>query len=398
MKTFCHKRLEKGKGAAVRRTARRVHSKQALTLCVKAQAISRLVARHQGGLPGLNPVRLLALMQAAIVRCKLDLTGAVVLTEAGSNAYVVTPVLAALAGATRVYAVVRSTRFGSACAVREQAQQLAVMAGVGDVIRYVSRKTQEIIGQADIVTNSGHVRPIDAQTIGWMKPQAVVPLMYESWELRMGDIDLSSARRRAIAVAGTNERQVAVGVFDFLGVMAVKGLLDAGIAVQGTRILLLCDNAFRAYIRAGLVGCGAVVDCRRDLEKADRCGCRAYDAIVLALHPGRGKTLEQTDARTVATTWPGAVVLHFWGNMDRRAFQVAGVPVWPLHEPRQGHMGVLPSEVGPESIVRLQSGGLKVGEILWRARHSGHSVAEAIACAVQTGFGQRVCLPFRSGG
>ncbi len=29
-------------------------------------------------------------------------------------------------------------------------------------------------------------------------------------------------------------------------------------------------------------------------------------------------------------------------------------------------MGVLPSAVGPEPIVRLQSGGLKVGEVLAR--------------------------------
>ena len=29
-----------------------------------------------------------------------------------------------------------------------------------------------------------------------------------------------------------------------------------------------------------------------------------------------------------------------------------------------GHMGVLPSAVGPEAIVRLQTGGLKVGEVL----------------------------------
>ena len=42
--------------------------------------------------------------------------------------------------------------------------------------------------EADVVTNSGHVRPIDAETVAWMKPTAVVPLMYEAWEL--------AARRR----------------------------------------------------------------------------------------------------------------------------------------------------------------------------------------------------------
>jgi hypothetical protein len=32
-------------------------------------------------------------------------------------------------------------------------------------------------------------------------------------------------------------------------------------------------------------------------------------------------------------------------------------------------MGILPSAVGPEPIVRLQAGGLKVGEVLHRLKH-----------------------------
>jgi len=42
------------------------------------------------------------------------------------------------------------------------------------------------------------------------------------------------------------------------------------------------------------------------------------------------------------------------------------VPVWPPDEPAKGHMAVLPSAIGPEPIVRLQAGGLKVGEVLAR--------------------------------
>src|SRR5690606_1365873 len=57
------------------------------------------------------PRRLVPLMRAAIARCRLDLSGLTVLTEAASGAYVVTPVLAALAGAARVIAVTRTTRY-----------------------------------------------------------------------------------------------------------------------------------------------------------------------------------------------------------------------------------------------------------------------------------------------
>jgi hypothetical protein len=58
--------------------------------------------------------------------------------------------------------------------------------------------------------------------------------------------------------------------------------------------------------------------------------------------------------------------VQYWGDADREALAAAGVPVWPPRPPRAGNMGVLPSAVGPEPIVRLQSGGLKVGEVLAR--------------------------------
>ena len=38
--------------------------------------------------------------------------------------------------------------------------------------------------------------------------------------------------------------------------------------------------------------------------------------------------------------------------------------MWPEKAPKPGHMGILPSALGPEPIIRLQVGGLKVGQLL----------------------------------
>jgi len=231
-------------------------------------------------------------MIAAIERCQLDLAGRVVLTEAATGAYAVTPVLAALAGA-QVYALAAGTRYATPQELAAGTAELARLAGVADQIELIPAKTPGVAGAADIVTNSGQVRPIDAAMVGQLKPSAVIPLMYESWEYRGTDVDLEACRGRGIPVAGTNETHPAVGVFSFLGPMAVKQLHDAGIAVYDSDIVLLCDA-------------------------------------------------------------------------DRAAAAAAGVPVWPPEAPPPGHMGVLPSAVGPEPIVRLQAGGLKVGEVLAR--------------------------------
>lgn len=313
--------------------------------------------------PGLDPRRLVRLMGAAIERCDLELSGLTVLTEAASGAYVVTPVLAAMAGAD-VYALASGTAYASSARIRELTGELARLGNVVDRIQLVDGKDPDIVAAADVVTNSGQVRPVDAETVAHMKPSAVVPLMYESWEYRPTDVDLAACRSRGILVAGTNERHPNVDVFSFLGQMAVMQLHDAGIAVRGSSVLLLCDNAFAPFIMNDLTNAGAdVTEARQLVEDAISSQC---DAVVLAMQPGKTPAFTADDATLLSRRAPGAVLVQYWGDVDRGALAAAGVPVWPLQAPGRGHMGVLPSAVGPEPIVRLQTGGLKVGQVLAR--------------------------------
>jgi hypothetical protein len=314
--------------------------------------------------PGLDPSRLVHLMQQAILRCNLQLQQATVLTEAATGAYIVTPVIAAMAGAENVFALTQSSRYGTVEQVQAQTQQLAEMAGVSQRIQYITEKSQAIIAQADIVTNSGHVRPIDAAMIAAMKPTAVIGLMYETWEFRPDDIDLTACRQHGIPVVGVNERHPAVDVFSFLGIMAVKLLLDAGTAVYSNRILLLCDNPFAAYIERGLVSAGATVDTVKHLTVAAL--DQPYDAILVALQPRSEPVLSAIEATLIAKHWPGALVAQYWGDIERSGFAAHSIPIYPSVEPKPGHMGILPSAVGAEPIIRLQTGGLKAAEIIWR--------------------------------
>jgi hypothetical protein len=313
--------------------------------------------------PGLDARRLVRLMEAAIDRCVLDLSQATVLTEAANGAYVVTPVLAAMAGA-EVYALAETTSYASGSELATLTCGLAGLAGVADRIHLVHEKTAGVVGAADIVTNSGQVRPIDAAMVAQLKPSAAIPLMYESWEYRPADLDLDACRARGIQVAGTNERHPAVDVFSFLGPMAVQELHDAGIAVYGSRIVVLCDNAFAPFLTGYLRSSGAdVVEAARLTRAVLALRC---DAVLLALQPAEDCVLTAPDAALLGTESPGTVLVQYWGDADREALAVAGVPVWPPVAPPPGHMAVLPSAVGPEPIVRLQAGGLKVGQLLAR--------------------------------
>jgi hypothetical protein len=328
--------------------------------------------------PGLDPLRLVGLMKAAIGRLDLELAGRTVLTEAATGAYAVTPVLAALAGAN-VFALANTTRYGSADEIEKATLSLAHLAGVGDRIEFIYEKIPAILGRIDIATNSGQVRPIDKTMISYLKSSCVVPLMYEAWEYRPADIDLDACRSRGIRVAGTNEQHPAVGVFPFLGLLAVQELHDAGIAVHASHIVSLCDNVFAPFIRNSLQNCGAKVSEARQLtQQVLTPDC---DAIVVAMKPGGDPVLTAADAGLICKQAPGAVVVQYWGDVDRKALAHARIPVWPPQEPAAGHMAVLLSAIGPEPIVRLQAGGLKVGEVL--ARGLRRATAQELALVQQ---------------
>jgi hypothetical protein len=337
-------------------------------MSASAETLERPVPAALDRRPGLDRRRLVNLMQAAVQRLQLDLAGRSVVTEAATGAYGVTPVLAALAGAREIHAVAGDSGFGTAADAIGYTRAIASAAGVNQLIVFVTNKEAAELSAADIVTNSGHLRPLDAHTVGQMKPGAAIPLMYEAWELREGEVDLDACRGRGIRVGGTNERHPAVDVFSFLGAMAVKLLTDAGIAVYASRLLLVCDNPFRPFIARGLTNAGAEVEVREQL--ADDTIDAGWDAVVVARRPSHTPVLSATDAELLAQRAPGTLVAQYWGDIDRDALRAFGVPVAPELAPAPGHMGILPSAVGPEPIVRLQAAGLKVGEVLCREESS----------------------------
>jgi hypothetical protein len=300
-------------------------------------------------------------MREAVDRCELDLTGKTVLTEAANGAYVVTPVLAAMAGA-RVVALAAPTSYAGPEELVAETTELAKLAGAAEEITFLPAKDAIELKAVDIVTNSGQVRPVDAAMIAQLKPGCVIPLMYESWEFRPSDLDLEACREHGILVAGTNEQHPGVDVFSYLGQLAIKQLHEAGIAVRGTRVVVLCDNDFGPYIERELRANGATVAMA---AKLDESLLQPYaDAVVVALRPREEAVLTSADIKLIQSKTPETVVIQYWGDVDRAALAAEGLPAWPERAPGPGHMGVLPSAVGPEAIVRLQSGGLKVGQVL----------------------------------
>jgi hypothetical protein len=319
--------------------------------------------------PGFSPSRIIALARRSIVATGLDLTDITVLTEAATGAYGITSVIGAMAGAKCVHALVRPSRYGSVSDVRAWTAELATAADVSGCINVVEEITSDILARVDLLTNSGHLRPLTANLIDQLPGTAVIALMFEAWEFRPQDIDFAACARRGIPIVGVNERHAAVDVFSYLGPLCVKHLLDCGFAVHGNRIGLLCDNAFAAPMAKGLRGQGANVEVFPEAKAIFNDG---WDVIMVALQPTLSPRIGFAEALQIAAvTPPGTTVVQFWGDVHRDALMASGLKVWPSEAPPTGHMAALLSDIGPEPIVRLQTGGLRAAE--WTFRGGAYS-------------------------
>src|SRR5262249_13946791 len=151
-----------------------------------------------------------------------------------------------------VIALAKDSRHGTADQARTETQTLARLLGVESRIAIVTSLLPDHFAAADIVTNSGHLRPISSRAVAYLKPSAVLPSMYEAWEFRSGDVDLAACRRHGIRVAGTNERPPDVGVFEFLGPLVVKAALSAGHDLLDEHCLVISDNDFAPFLERAL--------------------------------------------------------------------------------------------------------------------------------------------------
>jgi hypothetical protein len=309
------------------------------------------------------------LIDEIVHRLGLDLSGMVVLTEMASGQYVYTPLIAALAGASRVLAVVKDSEYGPIEEIISRGRTLAGLWGVHDHIEVVHALSASVIAQADIITNLGSVRPIDALFISHMKPGAVIPYMREAWEYRPEEVDLAECRERNIPVMGTFENYDDLGIFDFCGPLAVKMLLESGIEVKDDYIVVVSRDNFGDVISAYLRACGARVQHVREAAQLDVGWVGRVDALLVACYRtdelivGPGGWFEPA---TLAQYHPECTVVQFVGKVDAESLAMQRMRCVPDFTVGPHRMAQTLAVLGPRPVIDLHAAGLKVGELMCR--------------------------------
>lgn len=353
-------------------------------------------------LPPPGPEHTLELTREAIDAFELDLDGLTVLTEAASGPFVVTPLLAALAGAARVLALTAPSRHATVDEVAELTAAYATRFDVASRVEVITERDDPRMAEAAVVTNLGFVRPLDRPLLQRLGPDAAVALMCEPWELRPDDVDLPACRALGIPALGTNEDDERLKMFDYLPVIAGKLLGELGRQPAGARLVLISAGRFATALERGLGAMGAEVasftpaatgsaaaadepagdaSSRPSLSSAAFADAiRDADALVVADYPGSGPILgpraahSATDLRALN---PTLVLAHIAGDVVLDDLERARLPHAPEQLAPAGSMSVTAGELGARPVIKLHGAGLRVGAELARARRRGLDAAGA---------------------
>lgn len=340
-----------------------------------------------------NPFRVKELINEAIKLNNLDLTDLIVFTEAASKNYVVSPIIAAMAGA-KVYAVTMDSQYGKAKDIGEFTYNFAEFCGLKKGIDIVFEKKKEILCQANIVTNLGFVRPINKRFIEMLNENAVIPYMCEAWEYREGDIDIESCISKNIPVMATNEDAHGLEVFDFTGQLCMKMLFELEIEIYKSKIVIVSNDKFGKVIEKYLKAVGSEVYLIENLTfKTNRKYLENCDALILADYTSDGILIGKNgpiSGKELIELSRKISIIQFAGDIDLEELDKFDIPYFPKKRVGNYRMGITLAEIGPKPVIDLHTAGLKVGEIMARARLSGKTVEEVEMMALKHSPAQRL--------
>lgn len=292
----------------------------------------------------------------------LDLKGRTVLTEVGTHNYLFSPIVPALCGAEKVYALAKDNAYGKAYEVIQECRQICDKLDLRNVHFLEQTIPTEILPEIDILTNSGNLRPINKSLLQYCKKDLVIPLMYEAWEFRNSDIDIDYCKDHGFKVAGTWEDHPVLQVFRYSGLLAMKMAFNAGFEIEGNHIFVWSNDNFGKVISEKFIEEGGKVTLSNDPTLFYQM-LPDLDFVFLADYFMEGSYLSNggiLDASRVVELNPDIVFVHLFGNVDYKYCLEQTIEVFPKYDGKRHVMSYTLGYIGLIPILRLQVGGYRV--------------------------------------
>ena len=317
-----------------------------------------------------NPYRVKKTILQMIDSLSLDLSNMTVLTEAGSGAFIVTPIIAVMAGASKVFVIIKDSIYGSKTDIIEYLNNLINLLEIKNNTIEIVDDVFSIADKVNIVTNLGFVRPIKENLISKLPKDSAISLMYETWEVRNSDIDFEACNKYSIPFLGTRETDNRLKIFYYVGLLALKLLFEAEIEVFESNILIVSSGQFLSNITNLLRKNYANVFIYNPLKHGNNNKLndilQIADAIVIAEQVCTDILISDTSKHINTDNLSNckAEIIHISGLLDYDFLDNLNLNIHPEKKVNYGYMTVTTDYVGITPVIKLHSAGLKVGQAL----------------------------------
>lgn len=199
-------------------------------------------------------------------------------------------------------------------------------------------------------------------------------------------MDLVECKNLGIPVLGTNEHHRDLRIFEYLGVVALKLLLEVGMEIFRSHVVVVGSGEFAHQVVATLIAAKARVTLLSTGRKGRlrtlkaRQAFRDADAVVVVEHYNNRALIGQggeIGADELFSLNPRIAITHICGGVDRESLSAVGINCHPSRFAVPGYMSVSTDYLGPRPVIDLHTAGLKIGEELSKARTRGLSGQDA---------------------
>ena len=328
----------------------------------------------------------------------LDLTDLTVITECASGYYAYNTFVPLLAKAKKVVAVSKTTKYGTFEENKENIYNIAKKLNIDLTNLEIVEKLEDYhLKQADIITNSGLVRPITREMIKKLKRTCVIPLMWETWEFRDTDLDLKSCIENDILVLGTDESHPNLKMYPIGGILGISLLLKLGLEVYKSKVILFGDGILgnavaEAFDKNGVEYIWFVEHKNnenqylyKDIEKVKKY-IPDFDAMIFAEHKYTEEIISPKNNITFQEIFElnreikiGVIA----GNINKEELEKSKLKYYPKEIMPVGYMSYQPYHLGPRPVIELFSCSMKVAEVMAKCRKNGMSLEETIKYSLE---------------
>ncbi len=310
-------------------------------------------------------------IEQAIYDLDLNLEGLTILTEAGTGLFALTPIIAALANAKKVYALSKDTQYGTFEQVKITVDKIMEQYSIPkEKISVLKREDFKDYAKINIITNLGHVRPLDEKFLSKIPKNAVISYMREVWEYRNDDLDIDLCKKYNIKIAATDEEHPMVNCFRETGLIPLQLAIESKISIFDANILIISRDKFGKHIKQAFLPFTKNILIYSDFsQNITQFLSENLNLIITAdfLYPDTIIGNKGLIAPNVIKKYsPYVKIIQCCGKNTLQDILSEKISIYPEIQLEPIRMIRTLADISYKALIRLHAGGLKVGEFLYK--------------------------------